>query len=205
MLAAGIVAALGALTFVAVIPCVGARARPRGQPRRAAGRRDPHRDRAWRSSRSAFTSLPLAVLAVVVAGAGFGALLGAPTRYIVTNETPRTRARNRRRLLEPSADRRADPRQLACGRPLRPRENEIAGYRHAYLAFCAVAFVALVLAATLKPQRGERTRPIEEAAAGAAPIDHARQPAAAARKLQRSSDRTGALPEAVARRSAGSG
>ena len=45
--------------------------------------------------------------------------------------------------------------------------NEIVGYRNAYLAFCAVAFVALILAATLKSQRDERRRPIEEAAAGA--------------------------------------
>ena len=29
------------------------------------------------------------------------------------------------------------------------------GYRHAYLAFCAIAFVALALAASLKSRRDE--------------------------------------------------
>src|SRR5438874_942775 len=33
-------------------------------------------------------SLPLALLSMIVAGVGFGALLGAPTRYIVTGEAP---------------------------------------------------------------------------------------------------------------------
>ena len=42
-----------------------------------------------------FGSLWLALLAMIVAGAGFGALLGAPTRYIVTNETPQARERPR--------------------------------------------------------------------------------------------------------------
>jgi MFS family permease len=42
--------------------------------------------------------------------------------------------------------------------------NELLGYRHAYLGFCAIAFVALVLAATLKSRRDERTQPIREAA-----------------------------------------
>jgi anti-sigma-K factor RskA len=42
--------------------------------------------------------------------------------------------------------------------------NELAGYRHAYLAFCAVAFVALAIAAGLKSRTAERTQPIEVAA-----------------------------------------
>ena len=32
--------------------------------------------------------LPLAIASLSLAGVGFGALLGAPTRYIITNETP---------------------------------------------------------------------------------------------------------------------
>ena len=42
--------------------------------------------------------------------------------------------------------------------------SELLGYRHAYLGFCAIAFVALVLASTLKSRRDERTQPLEEAA-----------------------------------------
>jgi predicted MFS family arabinose efflux permease len=43
-------------------------------------------------------------------------------------------------------------------------KSELMGYRHAYLAFCAVAFIAIVLTAMLKPRQGERSEP----AAGAA-------------------------------------
>ena len=85
--AAGFVAALGAFTFVAVIPVSG-RALDR------IGSRDVLLVGAIVTELGlaifalGFQSLPLALLAMIVAGAGFGALLGAPTRYIVTNETP---------------------------------------------------------------------------------------------------------------------
>ena len=88
--AAGFVAALGALMFVLVIPASG-RALDR------IGSRDVllvgtmlHRDWAWRSSRWVSRRCRWRCLRSIVAGAGFGALLGAPTRYIVTNETPRS-------------------------------------------------------------------------------------------------------------------
>ncbi len=111
-----------------------------------------------------FQSLPLALLAMVVAGAGFGALLGAPTRFIVTNETPpRSRATAVGFLSQALIVGQIIGSSLAGGF-IGAATNEIAGYRYAYLAFCAVAFVALVLAASLKSQPEERTRPIEEAA-----------------------------------------
>ncbi|HMF27920.1 MAG TPA: MFS transporter, partial [Candidatus Cybelea sp.] len=81
--AAGFVAALGALVFVAVIPYSG-RALDR------IGSRDVLLVGAILTEIGlaifalGFQSLPLALLAMIVAGAGFGALLGAPTRYIVT-------------------------------------------------------------------------------------------------------------------------
>ena len=65
---------------------------------------------------------------MIVAGAGFGALLGAPTRYIVTNETPAARARDRRRPAEPVSDRRTDPRQRRWPAASSAwRHNEVAG------------------------------------------------------------------------------
>ncbi len=84
---AGLVAAVGAVVFVAVIPLAG----------RAL---DLYGSRTVLMAGAACTaaglallgttlaSLPLALLSMVVAGAGFGALLGAPTRYIITSEAP---------------------------------------------------------------------------------------------------------------------
>jgi EmrB/QacA subfamily drug resistance transporter len=164
--AAGFIAALGALTFVVVIPTSG-RALDR------IGSRDVLLAGAMLTEIGlalfalAFTSLPLVLLAIVVAGAGFGALLGAPTRYIVTNETPeRSRATAVGFLSQALIVGQILGSSLA-GALLGLASSEIAGYRNAYLAFCAVAFAALILTATLKSQRDERRRPIEGAAAGA--------------------------------------
>jgi MFS family permease len=164
--AAGFIAALGAFVFVAVIPYSG-RALDR------IGSRDVLLAGAILTELGlaifalGFQSLALALLAMVVAGAGFGALLGAPTRYIVTNETPdRARATAVGLLSQALIVGQILGSSLA-GAFFSLAPTEIAGYRYAYLAFCGIAFVALVLAATLKPQRHERRRPIEEAAAGA--------------------------------------
>jgi MFS family permease len=43
--------------------------------------------------------------------------------------------------------------------------TENGGYRNAYIMFAGLAFVALLLAATLAPRTRERTNPLEEAAA----------------------------------------
>jgi EmrB/QacA subfamily drug resistance transporter len=85
---AGLIAAVGAVAFVAVIPFAG----------RAL---DVAGSRAVLFAGAACTALGLAAFAVclaaplwcaiaalALAGVGFGALLGAPTRYIVSNEAP---------------------------------------------------------------------------------------------------------------------
>ena len=82
--AAGGIAALGAFMFVAVIPgagraldAIGSRwVLTAGTLLTAAG---------LALFAAGFESLWLAIAAMVVAGTGFGALLGAPTRYIITN------------------------------------------------------------------------------------------------------------------------
>ncbi|HLX25643.1 MAG TPA: MFS transporter [Candidatus Cybelea sp.] len=164
--AAGFVAALGAFVFVAVIPYSG-RALDR------IGSRDVLLFGAILTEVGlalfalGFQSLPLALLAMVVAGAGFGALLGAPTRYIVTNETPRRARGTAVGLLSQALIVGQIVGSSLAGGLFGLGTTEISGYRNAYLAFCGVAFLALLLAATLKPQRDERRRPIEEAAAGA--------------------------------------
>jgi MFS family permease len=104
------------------------------------------------------------VLAMLVAGAGFGALLGAPTRYIVTNEThEHTRAIGVGLLSQCLIVGQIVGSSLAGG-IIGMATQEVVGYREAYLAFCAVALLALVLTAALKPRRQERREPIGEAA-----------------------------------------
>jgi MFS family permease len=161
--AAGAIAALGALTFVIVIPASG-RALDRVGSRDVLLVGTVLTEIGLAIFALGFESMGLAVLAMIVAGAGFGALLGAPTRYIVTNEThERTRATAIGLLSQCLIVGQIFGSSLAGGL-IGMGKSELMGYRHAYLAFCAVAFIAIVLTAMLKPRRGERSEP----AAGAA-------------------------------------
>jgi EmrB/QacA subfamily drug resistance transporter len=161
--AAGAIAALGALVFVIVIPGAG-RALDRVGSRDVLLVGTALTELGLAIFALGFQSIGLAVLAMIVAGAGFGALLGAPTRYIVTNETnERTRATAVGLLSQCLIVGQIFGSSLAGGL-IGWATSEMTGYRHAYLAFCGVAFVAIVLSATLKPRRDERMAP----AAGAA-------------------------------------
>ncbi len=85
--AAGLIAALGAFCFVGVIPVSG-RALDRVGARvvLAVGALVTGAGLvlfAW-----GYQNLWLSIAAMLVAGSGFGALLGAPTRYIISNEAP---------------------------------------------------------------------------------------------------------------------
>jgi MFS family permease len=161
--AAGSIAALGALAFVIVIPMSGRALDTRGS-----------RDVLLMGTIAVevglalfalgFNSLWLSILAMLVAGAGFGSLLGAPTRYIVTNEThTHTRAIAVGLLSQCLIVGQIIGSSLAGG-IIGMAAQELLGYRHAYLAFCAVAFVALGSAFTLKSRRAERHEPMGEAA-----------------------------------------
>ncbi len=161
--AAGFVAALGALVFVGVIPFSG-RALDRIGSRDVLLAGTVLTELGLAIFALGFNSLPLSLLAMLVAGTGFGALLGAPTRYIVTNETTqRTRATAVGLLSQALIVGQIVGSSIAGG-VIGLAHDELAGYRLAYLAFCGFAFVALVLAATLKPQRDERTQPVVEPA-----------------------------------------
>ena len=164
--AAGFVAALGAFTFVAVIPFSG-RALDRVGSRDVLLVGTMLAELGLAAFALGFQSLALALTAIVVAGAGFGALLGAPTRYIVTNETPERARATAVGLLSQALIVGQIIGSSLAGALFSTAANEIAGYRHAYLAFAGVAFVALILASTLKSHRDERSRPLGEAAAGA--------------------------------------
>jgi EmrB/QacA subfamily drug resistance transporter len=153
--AAGGVAALGAFCFVAVIPLA-------GRALDAIGSRAVLAAGATLTAIGlaifafGFENLWLALLAMLVAGIGFGALLGAPTRYIVTSRV--------------GADQRASAVGLlsifliigqiiggslgggVAGRHADPVE----GYRIAYLVFTAVAIAAIVLTSALVSAKAER-------------------------------------------------
>jgi MFS family permease len=161
--AAGSIAALGALTFVAVIPAAG-RAIDRVGSRDVLLAGTILTELGLAIFALGFTSLWLALLSMVVAGAGFGALLGAPTRYIVTNEAPEAIRATAVGLLSQALIVGQIVGSALAGGLIGLASNELLGYRHAYLGFCAIAFVALVLAATLKSRRDERRQPIREAA-----------------------------------------
>jgi MFS family permease len=161
--AAGFVAALGAFMFVLVIPGSG-RALDRIGSRDVLLIGTIVSEIGLALFALGFSSPPVAILAIVIAGAGFGALLGAPTRYIVTNEAPAHARATAVGFLSQALIIGQILGSSLAGGLMSAAQTELTGYRHAYLAFCAVAFVALLLAASLKSRDEERTRPIEEAA-----------------------------------------
>jgi MFS family permease len=159
-----LVAALGALTFVVVIPLSG-RALDRVGSRDVLLAGTIVSEIGLAGFALGFQSLPIALLSIIVAGAGFGALLGAPTRYIVTNEMPaRSRATAVGLLSQALIVGQLVGSALAGG-VMSASNTEAGGYRHAYMAFAAIAFVAVILAAMLAPRATERKRPLQEAVA----------------------------------------
>jgi EmrB/QacA subfamily drug resistance transporter len=153
--AAGGVAALGAFCFVAVIPLSG----------RAL---DVVGSRTVLACGAALTALGmlifalgfgdlwLALLAMIVAGIGFGALLGAPTRYIITNRTaPEQRASAVGMLSVMLIIGQIVGGSLGGG-VAESHGDVVHGYRVAYLVFTGIAIAAAVLTAALASRRAER-------------------------------------------------
>lgn len=160
---AGLIAALGAATFVIVIPFSG-RALDRVGSRDVLLAGTALTEIGLAIFALGFGSVALTLIAMIVAGMGFGALLGAPTRYIVINETgPSVRATAVGLLSQCLIIGQIIGTALAGG-IIGSVRNEIEGYRFAYLAFCAVALLALVIASTLRGRGDERGAPLEEAA-----------------------------------------
>ena len=152
--AAGLVAAVGAFMFVAVIP-------GSGRMLDRVGSRDVllvgtlFTEAGLLLFALFFTSLWLSVLSMIVAGIGFGALLGAPTRYIVTNETTeRTRATAIGLLSQFLIMGQIVGGSLAGG-IMGHALSDDAAYRNTYFAFAAVALLALALASSLRARNKE--------------------------------------------------
>jgi EmrB/QacA subfamily drug resistance transporter len=152
--AAGAIAAIGALVFVATIPLA-------GRALDAFGSRTVLMAGASTTAFGLalfafdFTSMPVAVVAIAIAGVGFGALLGAPTRYIVSNEVPATRRATAVGLLSIFLIVGMIAGGSLAGGLIGSDIASVAGYRLAYSVFAALSALTAIAALTLKNQTAE--------------------------------------------------
>jgi EmrB/QacA subfamily drug resistance transporter len=154
--AAGAISAIGALMFVAVIPVA-------GRALDAFGSRAVLLCGALLTAGGlGFLALSLAdvvpaVFAIALAGVGFGALLGAPTRYIITNEVPSSMRATGVGLLSVFLIIGQIFGASLAGGIVGANIGDVAGYRDAYLAFACVALLAALGTLALLPRGRERT------------------------------------------------
>ena len=153
ILAAGAVAAVGAFMFVMVIPSAG----------RAL---DAVGSRAVLALGTVLTSAGLllfafsmqslvgAIASMVIAGIGFGALLGAPTRYIVTREVGESQRATAVGLLSIFLIIGQIVGAALAGGIAGSHAGET-GYEHVYVTLAALAIVTLGLTFLLKSRRAE--------------------------------------------------
>jgi len=146
--AAGLIAALGAIMFVVVIPASG-RALDRIGSKNVLLVGTLLTEIGLAIFAIGFRSLPLSILSMIVAGCGFGALLGAPTRFIVTNETDESTRATAVGLLSQALIAGQILGGSLAGGIISIATSELTGYHNAYLAFAGVALLALVITATL--------------------------------------------------------
>ena len=153
--AAGAVAAVGAFMFVAVIPLSG-RLLDRIGSRDVLLAGTVLTESGMVIFALNYASLWGAVLAMIVAGAGFGALLGAPTRYIVTNEAPPAVRSTAIGLLSQFLIIGQIVGGSIAGGIMGNALSDASAYRQTYLVFAAIALFALLIAASLRPRFAER-------------------------------------------------
>jgi MFS family permease len=154
--AAGAVAAIGAFMFVAVIPLA-------GRALDAVGSRLVLAAGASLTAAglvlfaAGLDSLALSIVAMVVAGTGFGALLGAPTRYIISNEVPATMRASAIGLLSVFLIIGQILGASLAGGVVGSHPAAVDGFRAAYEGFALIAVVTALGTAALKSRLGERT------------------------------------------------
>ena len=153
---AGVVAAVGAVVFVAVIPLAG----------RAL---DLYGSRIVLMAGAVCTaaglallggtlaSLPLALLSMVVAGVGFGALLGAPARYIITREVPANMRATAVGLLSIFLIIGQIFGGSLAGGVFGTSISNPQAYRALYLIFAGIALLATCATSLLAPRARERS------------------------------------------------
>jgi len=158
-IAAGGIAAVGAFMFVAVIPLAG----------RAL---DAYGSRVVLAVGATLTALGLglfaatiqtlwlAIAGIAIAGIGFGALLGAPTRYIITNEVPQNSRATAVGLLSIFLIIGQIFGGSLAGGMVGAHIDDVAGYRLAYEAFTAVAILTACGTLLLASRHNERKEPV---------------------------------------------
>lgn len=152
---AGAVAAVGALTFVTVIPAAG-RALDRVGSRAVLAVGSSLTAVGLGAFAWALGSFPAALVAMVIAGAGFGALLGAPTRYIVTNRAGSEQRAAAVGLLSVCLILGQILGGSLAGAVVGSQADPVAGYRFGYETFAALAVLAALLTAALASRDRER-------------------------------------------------
>jgi MFS family permease len=152
--AAGAVASIGAILFVAVIPAAGRALDIVGSRLvLAAGAMCTAIGLALFAL--TLSVLPLAIGGIAVAGIGFGALLGAPTRYIIGNEAPSALRATAIGLLSVFLIIGQIVGGSLAGGILGSALDDVAGYRAAYVTFAAVAVIAACGTTFLKSRSAE--------------------------------------------------
>lgn len=159
-IAAGAIAAVGAFMFVAVIPLAG-RALDRFGSRAVLAAGATCTALGLALFASALATLWLAIAGIAIAGVGFGALLGAPTRYIITNEVPASSRATAVGLLSVFLIIGQIFGGSLAGGAIGGRIDDVAAYRLAYEIFAAVAVLAALGTLGLASRTEERKVPVE--------------------------------------------
>lgn len=147
---AGALGALAAFCFVAVVPMAGCALDKIGA--RNVLFAGSFMVTLGMAAFAAFVSnVAAAIVALVVAGLGFGALLGAPTRYLVTSAAPAEMRAAAVGLLSIFLIFGQIVGGALAGALVGPRLSAVAGYVHAYALFAGVA--AIVTLMTLRIPR----------------------------------------------------
>jgi MFS family permease len=154
-IAAGGIAAIGAFMFVAVIPLAG-RALDRFGSRAVLLGGATLTACGLALFALSLQTLSLAIAGITIAGIGFGALLGAPTRYIITNEVPSQSRATAVGLLSVFLIIGQIFGGSLAGGTIGARIDDVAGYRLAYELFAAVAAATAVATLFLASQSAER-------------------------------------------------
>ncbi|MFY9779832.1 MAG: MFS transporter [Candidatus Baltobacteraceae bacterium] len=153
--AAGAISAIGAIMFVLVIPGAG-RALDAFGSRAVLGVGSVLTAAGLALFGVSLSSLPLAIAGIVVAGTGFGALLGAPTRYIISNEVPSSTRATAVGVLSVFLIIGQIFGGSLAGGLIGADIGNVAGYRIAYEVFAALAVVAALGTLLLASQARER-------------------------------------------------
>jgi EmrB/QacA subfamily drug resistance transporter len=153
--AAGAVAAIGAVMFVVVIPGAG-RALDAAGSRVVLAAGTTLTAVGLAIFAFGFTNVWIAIGAMVVAGSGFGALLGAPTRYIITNRAGSKERSAAVGLLSVWLILGQILGGSLAGGVIGSQAEAVTGYHVAYLWFTAIAVVAALVTFGLHPKARER-------------------------------------------------